>query len=267
LTDEAWMGSSVNHLTAENADAFLAANPSVLLMMYAPWCGHCKNMKPAYAAAALSAAGKLAAIDCTVHKDVCTKHGAAGYPTIKYFKNGAELAKYERGRTMEDFVKFMANPSVEAAAREKAPPAPPTPPAPAPTAADEAWLASTVNHLTAANADSFLAANPSVLLMMYAPWCGHCKNMKPAYIEAAKTAAGKLAAIDCTVHKEICAKHGAAGYPTIKYFKDGKELAKYEKGRTTQDFIDFMAAPSAAAAARAPKPAPTPTPTPKHEDL
>ena len=31
---------------------------------------------------------KMAEVDCTVHKDVCSKHGIRGYPTMLMFKKG-----------------------------------------------------------------------------------------------------------------------------------------------------------------------------------
>jgi len=47
-------------------------------------------------------------VDCTVEKDLCSKYGVRGYPTIKYF-TGATAAdgdKYEGGRTFEDLKAF-----------------------------------------------------------------------------------------------------------------------------------------------------------------
>ncbi|MEQ2256691.1 Protein disulfide-isomerase A5, partial [Ilyodon furcidens] len=45
---------------------------------------------------------------------------------------------------------------------------------------------SSVFHLTDESFDSFLEEHPAALVMFYAPWCGHCKKMKPEYDEAAE---------------------------------------------------------------------------------
>jgi len=47
----------------------------------------------------------VADVDCTVHEDVCSKHGVEGYPTIKYGDPGA-LQDYEGGREFEELLEF-----------------------------------------------------------------------------------------------------------------------------------------------------------------
>lgn len=50
----------------------------------------------------------VADVDCTIHKDVCSRFGVKGYPTIKYFTGAtaAEGDKYEGGRDYDSLFAF-----------------------------------------------------------------------------------------------------------------------------------------------------------------
>ena len=41
---------------------------------------------------------KIGEVDCTVNRDVCSKQGVRGFPTILLFKDGNQLEEYEGGR-------------------------------------------------------------------------------------------------------------------------------------------------------------------------
>jgi len=45
-------------------------------------------------------------VDCTVEKDLCSKYGVRGYPTIKYFTGNPDGDAYEGGRDYNALKKF-----------------------------------------------------------------------------------------------------------------------------------------------------------------
>lgn len=213
----------------------------LLIMFYVPWCGHCQQLKPQFAAAASKLKGKyiLAGMNLDKPETMLTReeYNITGFPTVLYYEEGRLLFPYTGGRDTDSIVQWMNDPQPPPAREE---------PEQEPNWSNEL---PNVVHLTGANFRSFVESNPSVLVTFYAPWCGHCKAMKPHYNEAAKiisdeeSPAGVLAAVDATAERELATTYGVDGYPTIKYFSNGKELYDYGYPRTTEGFVEFMKNP------------------------
>lgn len=103
----------VLELTDDDFTSRIAEHETVLVMFYAPWCGHCKKLKPEYAKAAGLIKDNdppvaLAKVDCTEGgKETCNKHGVSGYPTLKIFKNGELAQDYSGPREAGGIVKYL----------------------------------------------------------------------------------------------------------------------------------------------------------------
>lgn len=89
-------------------------------------------------------------------------------------------------------------------------------------------------------------AGKTVFVKFFAPWCGHCKRMKPAWDavmeEFASSDSILVADVDCVeAGKPLCDKVGVKGFPTIKY-GDPNDLQDYKGGREKDDLSSFAAA-------------------------
>ncbi|KAM4693594.1 protein disulfide-isomerase A6 [Discoglossus pictus] len=101
----------VIELNEDNFDSQVLNSDDVWLVeFYAPWCGHCKNLEPEWAAAASEVKEqtkgkvKLAAVDATVSQSLSSRYGVRGFPTIKIFQKGEDPVDYDGGRTRADIV-------------------------------------------------------------------------------------------------------------------------------------------------------------------
>eukprot|EP01128_Nolandella_sp_AFSM9_P008360 TRINITY_DN4_c0_g1_i1.p1 TRINITY_DN4_c0_g1~~TRINITY_DN4_c0_g1_i1.p1 ORF type:complete len:474 (-),score=177.59 TRINITY_DN4_c0_g1_i1:75-1496(-) len=95
--------SDVFIATSDNFDEMISDNEFVFVEFYAPWCGHCKKLAPAYETVATTLKDQgskvvIASLDATEHTGPANTYGVRGYPTLKFFRNGNAVA-YEGDRS------------------------------------------------------------------------------------------------------------------------------------------------------------------------
>ncbi|KAL9093954.1 MAG: hypothetical protein Q9165_003877 [Trypethelium subeluteriae] len=92
-------------------------------------------------------------------------------------------------------------------------------------------------------------SNHTSIVEFYAPWCGHCQNLKPAYEKAAKNLKGlaKVAAVNCDDddNKPFCGSMGVQGFPTLKIVRPSKKSGKpvvedYMGARNAKAIVDSV---------------------------
>ena len=101
--------AGATELTPDNWDE-LTAGKTVFIKMFAPWCGHCKKMKPDWDKLMEEYQGSdtvlVADVDCiNAGKGICDNNGVKGFPTIKYGSPNA-LEDYKGGRSAAELGKF-----------------------------------------------------------------------------------------------------------------------------------------------------------------
>jgi protein disulfide isomerase len=97
--------------------------------------------------------------------------------------------------------------------------------------------------LSDATFPEFIAENEFSFIEFYAPWCGHCKQLAPVFVEVAKTLKSNgvsvpLAKVDCTQQKLIC--NDVQGYPTLKLFSRTGKITDYDGERSQEALVAYL---------------------------
>jgi len=231
------LASNVIDLTPDNFDTIIGQGKPALVEFFAPWCGHCKSLAPIYeqlADAFSHAQDKviIAKVDADgVGKPLGQKYGVTGFPTLKWFgPDGGDPDKYEGGRDLDALAGFITEKS-----GVKSNIKPPPPPA------FKVLDTHTFDEVA-------LDETKDVIVAFTAPWCGHCKKLKPIYEEVAKDFASESNCVvanvdaDAKPNRPLAEKYEIGSFPTIMFFPKGKdaEPVDYDGERTEEAFVAYL---------------------------
>jgi protein disulfide-isomerase A6 len=252
----------VADVTVANFDDIVVNNDKhILIEFYAPWCGWCKKVATQVAdlGKIVSASGApvtIAKFDATQPESnqIKTDFGVRGFPTFLFLHKDDKKnpIKFQGDRSVEGFLSFIEEKTglkinqdgsgVEEAAQAKV----------ATQEEEQAGQvagadveAGKVIELSPDNFDAVvLDDTKNVFVKFYAPWCGHCVRMVPAFEELAAQTKGDfvIAKLDASTHGDLAGRFGVRGFPTLKYFKKGAkaEPIAYQGGRDSASMGSWL---------------------------
>nr|CAG8626389.1 5586_t:CDS:2 [Entrophospora candida] len=220
--------SNVVELTPDNFDLLIGKDAPALVEFYAPWCGHCKKLAPIYEqlADAFSYAKDhviIAKVDADKHRDLGTRFGVEGFPTLKWFQKGSsdKPDDYESSRELDSLVTFVEEKSGYKAKKP----------------------VTAVTELTSHNFDDIaLDPNKNVLSLLILLLSSIAPIYEKVALDFEQESNCIVANLEAPSYKAIAERYDVKGFPTIKFFQKGddKTPIDYQGDRTEEDFVKFL---------------------------
>lgn len=203
------------------------------VMFYAPWCGHCRRLAPTWEQLAEmlnedDGNVRIAKVDCTQDKQICSDQDVTGYPTLKFFKKGnSEGEKFRGTRDLPTLTSFINEQLREGEGEPEL----------------ETSSSSALIELTEETFANHVQEGKH-FVKFYAPWCGHCQQLAPVWQNVAKTyefdSSLSIAKIDCTKHRTVCSQYEIMAYPTLLWIENGEKIEKFQGSRTHDELVNYI---------------------------
>ena len=227
----------------EEHEKYLKKNERVITKLYTKWCGPCKSFAPLYEEFAVKHP-EIICLDVDAERvpSVRAKYNVNGFPSFILTKNGTKVGQFsaasksvarfeERVQVLLDSPKKTVKAEQPVEQTKEVPTKQPAEPIkqcpteqPIKRAQGEVISVASLEDL-----ETHIAANNSVIIDVYASWCGPCKAFAPHYDAfAAKHPEYTCLKIDGDKATwRYNTKYKVSGYPTFIFMKKGTNVKQF----------------------------------------
>lgn len=234
-------------LTDDNFDE-LTKKGVWMVKFYAPWCGVSKSIAANWKEFARVAGETInvGELDCIANPLTAKLFNVKTYPTVYLFGEHVGRTEYKGEHTIRDWLTFASetvktkikmvngNDSIEKMAKKLMEEA---------KEDEEMSKNSDVIIVSSDTIDEEIKKGP-LFVNFYATWCEHCKELRPIWEKFATYAKVnerpyRVAKVNTAKDHAIATRFHVKGFPTIMYFKEGKEPVSYLGERKLGSIIDY----------------------------
>jgi protein disulfide-isomerase A1 len=99
--------------------------------------------------------------------------------------------------------------------------------------------------LTSETIDEAIKTYPRLAVLMFAPWCPHCKEFYPEIVKALKDPEMKkmgvaFGRVDIEYNTKVSEEYNIRGMPTVIYFENGVKNVIYGGGRDHNNIVEWF---------------------------